>query len=369
MNRRDAIRLGVGAGLGAVSLLRSDLGLSPALRAQSGAPPVVTPPSNPRFPQAPSWPTELRRLKPNVFAYVQAGGPGAYPEPSRFAGGRGVSNSGVIVADDHLVVIDTLGQPVHVKNFKTAIHGTIGSKPVGRIINTHHHTDHVSGNQFFTPVEIVGHEFTREAVLEMAEALPPNARFPAIEGGADGSEALTYIAPDTTYEDRLTCRYGETVVELVHLGIGHTWGDTIVYLPREKVMFSGDVFTFYTVPFSQHGQIGTWMKVVDRILAMDVETVVPGHGPLGGRKEMLEMREYFQVLVPEVRRRYDAGMSAGRAAAGITLGKFDNWIGAERIVLNTCRLYEEWNGTIQPTLDIPFMKRAADEFNAIKGAA
>jgi len=368
IGRREAIKVGVGAGFGAVSLLRSELGLSPVLRAQSGAPPVVTPPRNPKFPQAPSWPTELRRLKPNVFAYVQAGGPNAYPEGTRFAGGRGVANNGVIVGDDHLLVIDTLGQPFHVRNFMAAVRTTIGSKPFGRIINTHHHSDHVNGNQFFTPIDIVAHEFTRQMVLQRA-AVEPHAAFVALEGAADGSERLTLVAPNTTYDERLTYRYGDTVVELMHLGVGHTWGDTIVYLPQSKIMFVGDVLSFYTVPFSQHGRIGTWMKVLDTIVDMKVETIVPGHGPIGGRQDMLDVREYFQVLTREARKRYDAGMSAGKAAAEMTLGKFDNWIGAERIVLNTCRLYEEWNGTLQPNLDIGFMRRAADEFNAIKGAA
>jgi hypothetical protein len=85
---------------------------------------------------------------------------------------------------------------------------------------------------------------------------------------------------------------------------------------------------------------------------MDVETIVPGHGPIGGKKELAEMAEYFRLLQGEVKKRLDAGMSQGRAAADIKLGKFDNWIGPERIVMNTVRLYNELRGIGGPNYDI-----------------
>jgi cyclase len=98
---------------------------------------------------------------------------------------------------------------------------------------------------------------------------------------------------------------------------------------------------------------------------MDVETIVPGHGPIGGKNELAEVREYFLILKREAKKRFDAGVSAGKAAAEIRLGKFDNWIGAERNLLNTFRLYGEFNGSLTPVLDVEGMGRAADEYNAI----
>ena len=101
---------------------------------------------------------------------------------------------------------------------------------------------------------------------------------------------------------------------------------------------------------------------------MDVETIVPGHGPIGGKKELAEMAEYFRLLRTEVKKRYDAGLSPGRAAADIKLGRFDNWIGPERIVMNTVRLYNEFRGTGGPDFDVDGTRHATDEYNAILAA-
>jgi hypothetical protein len=99
---------------------------------------------------------------------------------------------------------------------------------------------------------------------------------------------------------------------------------------------------------------------------MDVDTIIPGHGPVGGKKELAEMAEYFRVLKVEAKKRHDAKMSAGEAAADIKMGKFDNWMGPERIVMNTVRLYDEFNGTLTPDIDNENTKRAIAEFNSIK---
>ena len=182
-----------------------------------------------------------------------------------------------------------------------------------------------------------------------------------------GGEPRKIVAPATTLTDRVTYRYGNTVVEVIHPGVAHTWGDVLVYLPQSKVLFAGDVSFHHVVPFAHAGQVTRWLEVVDKIMAMDVDIIVPGHGPIGGKRELAEMGDYFRTLKREAKTRFDAGMSAGRAAAEISLGKFDNWIGTERIVLNTFRLYCEFNGTLTPVLDIPGLRKVVDEYHAITG--
>ena len=100
-------------------------------------------------------------------------------------------------------------------------------------------------------------------------------------------------------------------------------------------------------------------------MKMDVDTIVPGHGPICGKKELAEMGEYFRLLQREVKPRFDAGLSPGRAAAEIKLGKFDNWIGPERIVMNTVRLYNEFRGVGGPDYDVAATQKATEEYNAI----
>src|SRR3982751_6778522 len=109
LSRRDALHFGFGAGVAALSALGSAATVDAAGQA-SAAPP---PPPNPLFPQVPSWNTELRELAPNVYAYIQGGGPGR--------DNVSVSNAGVIVGDDGLMVIDTLTAPLHAKRFIGAI--------------------------------------------------------------------------------------------------------------------------------------------------------------------------------------------------------------------------------------------------------
>ena len=353
VSRREAVARLMAGGLGMVSMLRGNVA-----RAQLGAPPAVTPPPDPKFPTPASWKTELRKLGPNVFAYVQAGGVGQ-------GRGAGVSNAGVIVGDDHLLVIDTLGQPLLVKAFMTAVRNTIGNKPFGRVVNTHQHSDHVGGNQFFVPAEIVAHPFCRETIIQMAAALPPGAKFEKHAGWADGTEDRRQIVPGTTVTDKLTYYYNGTAVEIVHPGVAHTWGDLMVYLPDYKILFAGDIAVFSMTPWTHNAYVTEWLKVLDKIMGMDIETIVPGHGPIGGKNELAEVREYFLILTREARKRFDAGMSPGKAAADIKMGKFDNWIGAERNLLNTFRLYNEFDGTITPIWDLDRLRRAIDEYNSI----
>jgi hypothetical protein len=99
---------------------------------------------------------------------------------------------------------------------------------------------------------------------------------------------------------------------------------------------------------------------------MDVQTIVPGHGPVGGKQQLAETGDYLRLLKREARGRYDARMSAGRAAADIRLGSFENWIGPERIIMDTVRFYAEFAGTLTPAVDVAANEAATVEYNAIK---
>jgi cyclase len=140
----------------------------------------------------------------------------------------------------------------------------------------------------------------------------------------------------------------------------------MAYLPQHKILFAGDVAFFNIVPYTQSGYVTKWLEATDRIMKMDVDVIVPGHGPVGGKKDLAEMAEYFRFLKAEAKKRYDAGMSAGRAAADIKMGRFDNWMGPERTVMNTVRLYDEFKGTLTPDIDMAGTKQAIEEFNSIR---
>ena len=273
MTRREAIGRVAAVGLGVAAALRTN---GATMAAQAPLPAVTPPTSDPRFPQAPSWKNELRELAPNVFAYVQAGGPGVLAQ--------GVSNAGLLVGDDHLTAIDATGAPLHAKSFIAAARIASGDKPFRLLLNTHHHGDHVNGNQFFMPVDIVSHPYCRSEVVKAVVATP--ARWEKREGFADGTEDRRLVPPSTTFEGTMTGHYGETVALARFVGPAHTYGDVIVHIPKYKILFAGDVAFYYVAPFAHNAHVGKWLETVDRILKMDVDVIVPGHGPIGGKKEL-----------------------------------------------------------------------------------
>ena len=121
------------------------------------------------------------------------------------------------------------------------------------------------------------------------------------------------MPPVTTLEGAMTYHYGENVVELLPMVPARTYGDIVANLPQHRIMFVGDIGFFHVVPWCQNAHPSNWIEVCNRIDGMDVEVVVPGHGPLGGRAELADIRDYLALLKEETRRRYDARMTAGAA--------------------------------------------------------
>jgi len=365
LTRREVVKraawLGAGAVLAGTGRLDALLGQAGQRLDESSSRigwPAVTPlpPLDDHYPLMPTWKTELRQLAPNVYVYQQQGGTGL---PN-----AGISNAGLFVGEDWSVALDALGFPLQTKAFLAAAKKATGGKPIAQLINTHHHGDHVAGNQFFLPAQILGHPYCRQEVLRAVPTTPRS--WPKQEGIADGTEVRKLTPPSVTFEDNLIFNVGGNVVEFHFAGPAHTWGDIIAFLPRHKILFAGDLAFFHLVPYAHNGHVTKWLEAIDKIMKMDVDTIIPGHGPVGGKKDLAEMAEYFRVLKVETKKRYDAHMSAGQAAADIKMGKFDNWMGPERIVMNTVRLYDEFKGTLTPDIDMVGTKSAIEEYNSIK---
>src|SRR4029450_10819706 len=131
----------------------------------------------------------------------------------------------------------------------------------------------------------------------------------------------------------------------------------------------GDVAFFWVAPYANNSYVSRWIDVCNAIAGWDVDVIVPGHGPIGGKKELAEMAEHFKVLGVEARKRFDAKMPAGAAAAEIRLGRFDNWIGPERLIMDVVRWYQEWNGSLTPDYSAALVREANVEYNEIKAQA
>lgn len=336
IDRREALRLCGPAGVALWSAFRAS-----AAGAQA-------------FPPIPSWNTELRQLVPNVYAYTQASGPGI--------NNASLSNAGVIAGPEGLLAIDTLGPPVHAKAFRRAAM-TATKKTFTRVVNTHHHRDHTNGNCFFAPAEIVAHAYCREATIEGGIPARPYEDRPEWQ---EGMNELKLAPATTTLTSKTTYRYGDLVVELIPNAPAHTWGDVMVYLPQHRILFAGDILFYYVTPPAHNGHITKWIDAIDVVNRMDVDVIVPGHGPIGTKKELAETRAYLELVANELRKRHAIGMSPGRAAADINLGRFEQWTNPERNAWNAVRVYAELDGKLTPDTDTAAQNAAVAEYTALR---
>jgi len=354
LTRREALRLGL-SGIGAASATLAWQSRRAPLAAQTPAAAPPDPQPNKAFPMMPTWETELKELAPNVYAYIQGGGPAK--------NNVSVSNAAVIVGDEGILLFDALAVPIHAKNMVAAIR-KVTDKPFKYLITSHHHGDHIGGNQFIpdNPV-IISHPYCRDEVVKQ---VPGPALWPKREGWADGTEPRKILPAVQTFDGNITFHIAKTEVRIMPMLPAHTYGDLVMYLPQQKLLVAGDVGFFYVAPFCQNANPSNWISICDRIASMDVDRIVPGHGPLGGKQQLAEMADYLRLLRVEAKKRWDAKMTAGRAAADITLGKFDNWIGPERIIMDTVRFYMEFDGTLVPDVNGAGIRTATEEYNAIK---
>jgi glyoxylase-like metal-dependent hydrolase (beta-lactamase superfamily II) len=256
----------------------------------------------------------------------------------------------LIVGASAAVAVDALMVPSMTRRLVAAIKKTT-RKPVDRLINTHHHLDHTGGNRFFRPATIIA---TDKCRAELAPGFPPVPllqRFmPAF---AREFPALRMALPTVTFGDRMVLHDGDREIRLWHPGTAaHTAGDATVFLPKERVLFAGDIAFHYVTPLAFQGHVGHWIKAADRLLAYEADVIVPGHGPIGTKRDLRLMRDYLALVRREAKKRFDAGMPPGAAAEDIKLGVYASWREPERILPNVMRCYQEFRDEADEPLDI-----------------
>lgn len=278
-------------------------------------------------------------------------------------GSWGWSNAGLVVDGDQSLLVDTLFDEPLTARMLAAMQGATGIAPdaIPLLVNTHANGDHTHGNALVPNAEIIA---SAAAAKEMAE-LPPQMVAQLMAGANAGAlgpagEMLKEVfapfdlgsargrAPTRSFEDRLEVRVGGKTVELRKLGPAHTAGDVVVHVPGDRTVFTGDILFVEVTPIMWAGPVGNWIAACDWILALDVEHIVPGHGPLADKADVRRLQEYLRHVDREARRRYESGMGALEAAQDIALGEFRHWLDAERIVANVLTLYREYAGDSGP---------------------
>jgi cyclase len=242
------------------------------------------------------------------------------------------------------LVIDAMMVASQVRPYLEEIR-KVTDKPIRYVVNTHHHVDHSFGNQFYLPTEVVSHRGCRESMIAAgADVESLSQRYPQYR--EDWVQSRLTPA-SITYEDKMIVHLGDRVVELIHPGPAHTYGDTLVYLPQEKVLFTGDVAFQYLTPLARDGHISNWIKVTNSILKdVDATTLVMGHGPVSGKEAVSWTSKYLRLVKRVSKSHFAQGASVEDASRAVRLGEYADWVDPERVMVNVQRLYQEFRGEL-----------------------
>lgn len=287
----------------------------------------------------------LHELGNNAYAWLQ-------PD-----GGWGWSNAGLITDSGESLLVDTLFDVPLTRDMLTAMRKAEpkAAEKIGILVNTHHNGDHCNGNECCAGAEIIAHKLAVEAMrhetpalligfLEMAPQLGDLGRYLTQCFGPFDFKSVTQTLPTTLFEHELTRHVGNKEVRIQHVGPAHSPGDALVHVPADKMVFTGDILFIEGHPIMWEGPVSNWINACNAIIAMDVETVVPGHGPITDKKGVAAVRDYLTYIRDEARKRYDAGLTTMEAALDIDMSDYDSWGDGERIIVNVTTLYKEFSG-------------------------
>ena len=272
------------------------------------------------------------------------------------------ANSGLINRGGG-VVIDTQSDLYHARRM-IELFGRVWPGMPKRVINTHEDGDHVWGNQLFEGAEIIAHRTVKELMPHVADpketqqllkgadrfltrmllkALHPGALAIARQLQQDYDfDGIKLVLPTTVFEERHVLDLDGTEAHLIYVGPCHQIGDTIVHVPKEGVVFAGDVIFRECTPMGWNGSYEKWLRILDLIIWLDPEVIVPGHGPVCGIEGAMEMKAYLEYVREESSRCFGRGLSSLEASKRIDLGPYGTWRGPARLYLNVERAYREF---------------------------
>ena len=201
------------------------------------------------------------KLSEHAYAYTAEGDP----------------NTGIVIGDDAAMVIDTQATPVMAQDVIRRIR-QVTDKPIRYVVLSHYHAVRVLGASGYQPEHVIASRDTYDLIVERGEADMKSEieRFPRLFRAVESVPGLTW--PTIVFEKRLTLMLGKLRVEIMQLGRGHTKGDTVVWLPDDRILFSGDLVEFDATPYTGDAYLADWPATLDAIAALKPEKLVPGRG-------------------------------------------------------------------------------------------
>jgi glyoxylase-like metal-dependent hydrolase (beta-lactamase superfamily II) len=273
------------------------------------------------------------KLSEHAYAYTAEGDP----------------NTGIVVGDDAVMVIDTQATPVMAQDVIRRIR-EVTDKPIEYVVLSHYHAVRVLGASGYKARHIIASRDTHELIVERGEQDMRSEieRFPRLFRAVESVPGLTW--PTLAFERRMTLWLGKLQVEIMQLGRGHTKGDTVVWLPQEKILFSGDLVEFDATPYTGDAYLGDWPATLDAIAALQPAKLVPGRGaslqtPTQVKAGLDATRAFVVEMFESVKRGAAAGKdlrAVYRETYGLLKPKFGHWVIFDHCLpFDVSRAYDE----------------------------
>ena len=296
-------------------------------------------------------------LAKGVYAYTAEGDP----------------NAGVVVGDEGVMVIEALATPYQAKRLLACIR-RVTKKPISHLVLSHYHAVRVLGASAYKARDIIASRGTYELIAERgAQDFRSEAqRFPRLFQNIKSVPGLTW--PTVVFDSTLTVWLGKREVRIMHLGRGHTKGDTVVWLPKERVLFSGDLVEAGATPYCGDAYLGDWPRTLDAVRELRPRKLVPGRGPALKSPRAVNAaidgtKGFVRALLGSVRRGVEAKRplkaAFDRAYAELH-PSYGGWTIFEHCIpFNVSRAYDEASGIVDPR--IWTAKRDIEMWRALQG--
>lgn len=279
-------------------------------------------------------------------------------------GSWGWSNAGLIEDSGQTLLVDTLFDLKSTREMLDAMRRAVpAAASIGALVNTHSNGDHCFGNQLLEGARIIASKACEE---EMHLRLPEEyakwqKQWPTmgiagkfwweVMGSRFDYSGIHLAPPNETFSGEMTLHVGDKEVKLIEVGPAHTRGDVLVYVPKDKVAYAGDILFNQAHPAIWTGPVSNWIKACDLMLTWDLQAVVPGHGAIMDKNGIREFRDYLAYVLSESRKCYDKGMSFEQATRSISLDPWAHFAEEERMYANVYAAYLEIKGGPDPDQD------------------
>jgi glyoxylase-like metal-dependent hydrolase (beta-lactamase superfamily II) len=283
------------------------------------------------------------RLSEHAWAYTAEGDP----------------NTGIVIGDDAVLVADTQATPAMAADVIRRIR-EVTDKPIKYVVLTHYHAVRVLGASAYAPQQILASQDTYDLIKERGEQDKASeiGRFPRLFRDVDSvPPGMTW--PTMTFTGKMTLWLGKLEVQLLQLGRGHTKGDTVVWLPQERTLLSGDLVEFDATPYAGDAYFNDWPKTLENLAALKPLALVPGRGPaLVGEAQVQAGLASTAGFIADVRASVQAGVAAGRdlnavykATVAALRPKYGHWVIFDHCMpFDVTRCYDELTQYTDPRI-------------------